>query len=273
MLVDLNTKHEWQAEKYHLNSSIQQEAATHLLKLLQLNGQERILDVGCGDGKITSAIANKLKDGQIIGSDISTEMIHFASEKFLPSKKNNLTFVLLDAEDINYDDQFDLVFSSFALQWVLNIELVIKKINTSLHQNGRIAFTIPLGISDELEKSLALILKDPQWVPYFDRFQLNYYFRDENYYSLLLSKYGFKETHFEVVEQKRVFPSREDFEQYTLNWLPHLSALPKYLQGQFFKQLMNKYVESVPISLDGTLNFAFDRVDIIAQKDFTCEFM
>ncbi|MGC1879148.1 MAG: methyltransferase domain-containing protein [Rhabdochlamydiaceae bacterium] len=269
--MDFQTEHEWQAEKYHLNSSVQQEAAIHLLKLLQLGGKERILDVGCGDGKITAAIASTLTEGQIVGSDVSQEMIQFASERFLPSTKNNLSFVLLDAQAINYVDLFDLVFSSFALQWVLDMELVIEKINISLRQNGRIGFTIPLSISDELEESLAFLIKDPQWAPYFDGFKLNYYLKDENYYDQLLPQYGFRKTHFEVVEQKWIFPSREDFEQYTLIWLPHLSALPEHLREKFFKQLMDKYVELTPTFEDGKLNFVFDRIDIIARKDFACQ--
>lgn len=263
----MNTKHEWQAEQYHLNSGVQQEAAMHLLKLLQLGGKERILDVGCGDGKITAALASSLTEGSVIGTDISQEMIQFAINKFFPSTKNNLTFVLLGAEDVDYSDQFDLVFSSFALQWVLNVGLVFKKIHRSLKQNGSIGFTIPLSISDALEESLALLLRDPQWASYFDGFKLNYYLRDENYYEQLLLKTGFTKIHFEVVEQEWIFPSREDFEDYTLNWLPHLNALPEDLRERFFNQLMDKYVERNPTLENGTLSFVFDRIDLIARKN------
>jgi len=71
--MDLKTQHEWQAEKYHLNSGVQQEAAMHLLNLLTLNGKEEILDVGCGDGKITAKISNLLTtgSGDIVKSCVS----------------------------------------------------------------------------------------------------------------------------------------------------------------------------------------------------------
>lgn len=269
--MSIQTKHKWQAEEYHLNSGVQQEAAFHLLKLLRLSGKEKILDVGCGDGKITAAISTKLKDGQIVGSDVSQEMVEFANEKFIPSPKNNLSFVLLDAQNINYVSQFDLVFSSFALQWVSNIELTIKKINASLRSNGRIGFTIPLSISDALEEVLSFLLKDPQWEPYFIGFELNYFLRDENIYDQLMKKNGFKKIHFEVVKQEWIFPSRKDFEQYTLMWLPHLNALPENLREKFFKQLMDKYVELIPTFKDGRLSFVFDRLDIIAQKEAPCQ--
>ena len=269
--MGIQTKQEWQAEKYHLNSSVQQEAALHLLKLLQLSGKEKILDVGCGDGKITAAIAANLKEGQIIGSDVSQEMIEFANKKFIPSAKNNLSFVLLDAQNIIYINEFDLVFSSFVLQWVSDIDLTIKKINASLRKNGRIGFTIPLSISDALEEALAFLLKDPQWEPYFNGFKLNYYLRDENIFDQLLRKYEFNKIHFKVVKQEWIFPAREDFELYTLIWLPHLSVLPEHFREKFFKQLMDKYVELVPTFKDGRLSFVFDRLDIIAQKGLSCQ--
>lgn len=96
----IQAQREWQAEKYHENSGVQLEAAMHLLKILNLKGTEEVLDVGCGDGKITAGIANSLTEGSILGTDLSKEMIHFASHKFLPSKKNNLKFSILNAEAI-----------------------------------------------------------------------------------------------------------------------------------------------------------------------------
>ena len=257
---------EWQAEKYHENSGVQHEAATHLLKVLNLKGTEEVLDVGCGDGKITAAIATALTKGAVLGTDLSEEMIHFASHKFLPSEKNNLKFSILSAEAIDFSNQFDVVFSSFALQWVLKIETFFQKAHQSLKPNGRIACTIPLSISDVLEESLAILLKDPEWSSYFEGFTLNFYLRDENIYDQILSQNGFTKIHFEVVDQEWIFPSREDLEQYIFMWLPHLNFIPQHLQERFFKQLMDKYVELNPVFDDGRLSFLFDRVDFIVQK-------
>lgn len=268
--MNIQTKQQWQAETYHLNSKVQQEAAFELLQLLKLSGKEKILDIGCGDGKITAAIAATLKEGQIIGSDLSPEMIAFATQKFTSPTTTNLSFVLLDAQNITYINQFDLVFSSFALQWVSNIELTLRKIHLSLKENGRIGFIIPLSISDALEEALAFLLQNPQWKSYFKRFELNFYLRDENTYDQLLKNCGFKKTHLQVVKQKWIFPSRQDFERYTLPWLPHLTPIPKPLREEFFKNLMDKYIELVPIFNDGSLSFIFDRIDIIAQKELAC---
>ena len=256
----------WPAELYHSNSGAQQTAAMHLINLLQLRGNENILDVGCGDGKITAAIARLLPQGSVRGIDASSEMIDFASHKFPLASHNNLSFAVQYAQEINYVNQFEVVFSSFALQWVLNIEAFFQKTYNSLKQNGQIACTIPLSISDGLEESLAFLLRDPQWASYFNGHTLSFYLRDAEFFDNLILESGFVKTHFEVVNQEWIFPSRADFENYTSPWLPHLKILPEHLQKQFFTQLIDKYVELNPVSDTGAVSFLFQRVDFIAKK-------
>ena len=264
--METKIRHTWQAEKYHENSGVQKEAAMHLLQLLQLSGKENILDVGCGDGKITAGIAQSLTEGSICGTDISEEMIEFASNKFLPSE-TKLNFMLQGAEEINHSNQFDIIFSSFVLQWVFNIESFFKTAHQNLKHSGRLACTIPLGISDDLEKALAFLINQPQWNSFFKSFELNYYLRDENIYDRLLSNNNFFPIHFEVVEQEWIFSSRKGFELYTLMWLPHLDVIPEHLQDSFFNQLIDKYLEFNPVFENGSVSFRFPRIDFIAKKN------
>lgn len=128
------------------------------------------------------------------------------------------------------------------------------------------ACTIPLGISDALESALAFLINQSQWNDYFKDFELNYYLRDENIYSRLLSDNNFVPIYFRVVEQEWIFPSRKYFELYTLMWLPHLNALPEHLQDVFFNQLIDTYIEINPTFENGTLSFRFPRLDFIAIK-------
>lgn len=260
----------WPAELYHSNSGAQQAAAKHLINLLQLSGNENVLDVGCGDGKITAEIAKLLPQGSVLGIDASSEMISFASHKFPAALQNNLKFAVQYAQEINYSSQFDVMFSSFALQWVLDIEAFFQKAHTSLKQNGQVACTIPLSISDGLEESLAFLLRDPQWASYFNGCTLSFYLRNAEFFENLLLESGFIKTHFEVVNQEWIFPSRADFENYTSPWLPHLKILPVQLQKQFFAQLIDKYLEINPVSDAGEVSFMFQRVDFIAKKQASC---
>jgi trans-aconitate 2-methyltransferase len=63
--------------------------AREVLALLDLKGSERVLDVGCGDGKITAEVATRVPRGEVLGVDASQDMITFASSHFGPAVRPN----------------------------------------------------------------------------------------------------------------------------------------------------------------------------------------
>ena len=78
---------QWNAADYAANSVVQQAWARELIAKLNLRGDEHILDVGCGDGKVTAEIARAVPHGTVTGMDASAEMIAFAKKTF-PEKKS-----------------------------------------------------------------------------------------------------------------------------------------------------------------------------------------
>ena len=73
----------WNAADYAANSAAQQIWARELIVQLHLRGNERILDVGCGDGKVTAELARAVPKGSVAGIDASPEMVRFARKTFL----------------------------------------------------------------------------------------------------------------------------------------------------------------------------------------------
>ncbi|MCK5217701.1 MAG: methyltransferase domain-containing protein [Methanosarcinales archaeon] len=94
--------YKWNAKEYANFSAEQQKWAEELLSKLALKGNERVLDIGCGDGKITAGIAQLLPEGSVLGIDNSKEMIRFAKENFPLEQFTNLTFELEDARTLSY---------------------------------------------------------------------------------------------------------------------------------------------------------------------------
>ena len=109
---------EWDAAEYARRSSLQEAMAEEALALLNLEGSQRVLDVGCGDGKITAQIAARLSNGTVTGVDSSQDMIGFASSHFGPTLRPNLRFEVADARCLPFREEFDLVVSFNALHWV-----------------------------------------------------------------------------------------------------------------------------------------------------------
>jgi len=72
----------WDAKDYAKNSQNQLRWAQELIPKLKLIGNEALLDIGCGDGKITAEIAKCLPEGRAVGIDSSTQMINLAQSTF-----------------------------------------------------------------------------------------------------------------------------------------------------------------------------------------------
>ncbi|MDO9324388.1 MAG: class I SAM-dependent methyltransferase, partial [Methanoregula sp.] len=128
----------WNAADYSHSSPAQQQWARELVAKLRLNGNERVLDIGCGDGKVTAAIAASVPDGTVTGIDSSPEMIRFAQEHFPRRIHRNLTFILRDASHLDFFEEYDIVFSNAALHWIFDHKPLLSGIARSLSPGGRL---------------------------------------------------------------------------------------------------------------------------------------
>ena len=88
---------DWDASGYGRISGLQQAMAAEVLALLDLKGSERVLDVGCGNGKVTAEIASRIPEGSVVGVDSSADMIGSARHEFGPGALPNLRFEVADA--------------------------------------------------------------------------------------------------------------------------------------------------------------------------------
>lgn len=266
-LMEFN--HTWRPEDYHDHSCAQSDAAIQLLQHLRLNGHEQILDVGCGDGKITAKIADLVPRGCVIGIDSSSEMVDYARKSFCADHRINLKFIQQDAREFNYRGSLDVVFSSFSLQWLRNPILFFKNARSSLKPSGCIAITVPLGISVELENSISEVVSLSEWSKYFQTFHPEWYFIEVEKYKEMLIEVGFSLTHLNSLVQSVVFPSIEEFKKYIIPWFSYLNRLPQHLKQFFLEQILDKYLESCPPLGSGAVIFNFPRLDLIADKSFS----
>ena len=103
----------WDGAKYHFNSEEQFQAAKQIVDTLPTKEWYHILDVGCGDGRISAMIQDKLVMGRVWGIDINRSMIEFARQRF---PHIGFHFSVRDAMRIDWDEDFDMVVSFSTLQ-------------------------------------------------------------------------------------------------------------------------------------------------------------
>ncbi len=128
----------WNALDYAANSSAQYGWGCELIDKLTLRGDERILDIGCGDGKLTALLAQCVPAGVVVGIDASAEMVALASKRW--GEGDRLMFRQMDAQEIrsatDLAGRFDVVFSNSVLHWVPDHPAVLAGIHHSLCASG-----------------------------------------------------------------------------------------------------------------------------------------
>ncbi|UFJ41269.1 class I SAM-dependent methyltransferase [Brevibacillus humidisoli] len=120
----------WNAELYDTKMGFVSELGKGVLDFLAVQAGESVLDLGCGTGDLTAAIADA---GALpVGIDLSDEMIRQARDKY-PS----LCFAVANAETYRTEQSFDAVFSNAALHWMKRPADVIDSIWLALRPGGR----------------------------------------------------------------------------------------------------------------------------------------
>lgn len=138
----MTTKFEWDSTKYSTISGLQAEVGHMLMKALDLQPYERILDLGCGTGNLTVELASQCNQGFVLGIDASASMIGQARTR--STGLVNVEFCVQDAKRIQFQQEFDVVFSNSALHWLLESDKVLTAIHKALRPGGRIGLQFPL---------------------------------------------------------------------------------------------------------------------------------
>lgn len=121
----------WDTELYESRHAFVWQYGEALLDLLAAKPGEHILDLGCGTGQLTDKIA--ASGASVIGLDASPDMIGQARQNF-----PRLQFTLQDAVAMQWDNEFDAIFSNAALHWMLNAQGVANNIARALKPHGRL---------------------------------------------------------------------------------------------------------------------------------------
>ncbi len=121
----------WDAEAYNTNFAFVWEFATDLLSVLKPVQGEKILDIGCGTGQLTSAIAEA--GSAVTGIDSDEAMVNLARQNF-----PGVGFEVMDAREITYDNNFDAIFSNASLHWMRPPTPVVAGMSRALKPGGRL---------------------------------------------------------------------------------------------------------------------------------------
>lgn len=257
----------WVAEDYFQNSQFQYDHAQRALSQYQFQSDETVLDVGCGDGKITAEIANKAPNGHVVGIDSSEHMIKFANSEF-GSKSDNLEFLVARAESFSYTNKFDLIVSFACLHWVKDQLSFLNAANNALKNNGKIILTLypkhPY-IWDSIEETISL----PAWKEYFVGYKNPHISYDIDIYRNLCEQANLNIQYLKEEMPIANFKTVEGMEDFLKSWLPHTDQVHPYLRTKFISNIGNIFLKKISYKKSDTLiGMPFRRLDALLSKKF-----
>jgi trans-aconitate 2-methyltransferase len=258
----------WNAEEYRTSSSNQKKWALELLSKLDLKGNERVLDIGCGDGEITAAIAQRVSRGSAVGIDSSKDMIDLATRRFPSEHHPNVAFLLKDARDLDFPEEFDAVFSNACLHWVVDHRPVLAGIRRCLKPSGRMLLQMGgRGNAATALEAIDAVLKMPRWAEYFNGFAFPYAFHGPDEYRSWLAALGFEIRRAELLPKDMVHEGSDGFAAWLrTTWLPYTERVPGSLREEFIREIVAAHARIRPPDADGSIHFTMVRLEVEAAK-------
>lgn len=259
---------EWNAAEYARLSSLQAAMAEQVLALLELHGTERVLDIGCGDGKVTARIAARVPRGTVVGVDSSRDMIGFASRSFDPELHSNLKFEAADVRQLPFKEEFDLVVSFNALHWVPDQHLALRAIRSAMKPAGLAQLRlVSAGERKSLEDVIEETRQSSKWTRYFQGFRNPYLHLTPVQYGTLAEENGLRVRRVNTKANTWDFRSREAFSAFgSVTFVEWTRLLPENERPAFVNDVLDRYA---PVAADrpGEENtFKFYQMDITLSR-------
>jgi trans-aconitate 2-methyltransferase len=123
------TPRDWDAATYDRVSDVQVEWAREVLDRLPLRGDETVLDAGCGSGRVTAMLLERLPHGHVVAVDAAPSMVEVARQA-LP--EDRATVILSDLLELGLDEPVDAVFSNAVFHWVPDHERLYERLAAAM---------------------------------------------------------------------------------------------------------------------------------------------
>ena len=259
-------KSAWQGEAYSTHSSMQYDSICEAIAAhpwQHCNPYQSVLDIGCGDGKISAQIASRLPLGRVLGIDASLSMITHSNERHA-SKHSNLTFAIADAQALpeQYHEKFDTITSFYCLHWIENLEQTLHSIRKCLKPNGQLIFCVGgtggIPVLTALENLLAS-------TKHLEKIEAPIWYRSTDEITAMAARCNLLVERCKQFSYAYTYPNIEALIQW-VSALPYGHGLESTRRQEYIRTAVMQYVLGYPAHADGSITLHFRLIHFYGRK-------
>jgi trans-aconitate 2-methyltransferase len=225
---------EWDAAGYQRISVPHEEWATAVLERLPLSGDETVLDAGCGTGRVTRMLVERLPEGKVIAVDGSAAMVEKVREVLRPTDES----LVADLTALGLPEPADAAVSSAVFHWIEDHEALFARMRAALREGGRLEaqFGGAGNISGFSEAAAAVAAREP-YAEHLEGFSEPWYYYGAEETEARLRAAGFAEVEAWLAPWEVIPPDPREFMR-GLILKPQIDTLPPALHEQFLTDVL-----------------------------------
>jgi len=232
--VSAGAGRDWDAASYDRVSDIQLGWALEQLARLDLRGDEVVLDAGCGSGRVTSLLADRVPDGRVYGVDAAPSMAAHAAAAL----GERATILCQDLVALELPEAVDVAFSNATFHWIHDHDALFAAIHRALAPNGRLlAQCGGAGNIDSFRETADALARERPYAPYFESWQRPWNYATDADTDARLRAAGFDEVEC-WLEPRPVTPAEPRAFVETVCLVRHLDPLPAELREPFVSEVL-----------------------------------
>lgn len=243
---------EWDAGSYHAVSAPQERWGRKVLDRLALRGDESVLDAGCGTGRVTRLIAERVPGGRVIAVDGSHAMADRARTE-LSDLTDRVDVRQGDLLELTVDEPVDAIVSTATFHWILDHETLFSRLAAALRPGGRLAFQCGgLGNIAGVMAAMAPVADEEPFSEHLSGLSRDWNFSSAETTAKRLRDAGFTEVSTWLEPSPVYLDLGGDAEEYvrTVILRLHVEALPEELRVPFATACAERAAEDGVVTLD-----------------------
>lgn len=236
---------DWDAATYdRVSGDVQFVWATEQLERLPLRGDETVLDAGCGSGRVTAELVERVPQGRVYGVDVAPSMVEHARA----SLGDRATVLRQDLVALDLPEPVDAVFSNATFHWIHDHEALFAALHGAMKPGGRlVAQCGGRGNIDAFRGTADEVAREEPFSAYFEGWQRPWNYASAEDTEARLRAAGFRDVMC-WLEPKSITPADPRTFVRTVCLVRHLDPLPEELRGPFIDEVLSRSGE--PLVLD-----------------------